>query len=51
MKGRRHTPEQAARKLREADWLLGEKFELASVVTELGVSEATCHRWRRSTAG
>jgi hypothetical protein len=29
MKGRRHTPEQVVRKLREADKLLGEGFELA----------------------
>lgn len=51
MKGRRHTPEQVVRKLREADRLLGEGFELGDVLKELEVSEATYHRWRRSSAG
>ncbi len=37
MKGRRHRPEQVVRKLREADKLLGEGFELADVLKELGV--------------
>jgi putative transposase len=45
MKGRRHTPEQVVRKLREAD-RLGERFELPDVLKELEVSEATYHRWR-----
>lgn len=35
MKGRRHTPEQVVRKLREADRLLGEGFELPDVLKEL----------------
>jgi putative transposase len=44
MKGRRHTPEQVVRKLREADKLLGEGLELPDVLKELEVSEATYHR-------
>ena len=51
MKGRRHTPEQVVRKLREADRLLGEGQELPEVVKELEVSEATYHRWRAQYGG
>ena len=38
MRGRRHTPEQVVRKLREADKLLGEGFELLDVLKELEIS-------------
>jgi putative transposase len=51
MKGRRHTPEQVVRKLREADKLIGEGFELPDVLKELEVSEATYHRWRAQYGG
>jgi hypothetical protein len=51
MKGRRHTPEQVVRKLREADRLLGEGFELPDVLKELEISEATYHRWRAQFGG
>jgi putative transposase len=51
MKNRRHTPEQVARKLREADRLLGEGFELGDVLKELEVSGATYHRWRAQYGG
>ena len=51
MKGRRHTPEQVVRKLREADRLLGEGIELPEVCKELEVSEATYHRWRAQYGG
>jgi putative transposase len=51
MKRRRHTPEQIVRKLREADRLLGEGMELPEVTKQLGVSEATYHRWRAQYGG
>jgi putative transposase len=51
MKGRRHTPEQVVRKLREADRLLGEGQELPEVCKTLEVSEATYHRWRAQYGG
>jgi transposase len=51
MKGRRHTPEQVVRKLREADRLLGEGMELPEVTKQLEVSEATYHRWRAQYGG
>lgn len=41
IKGRRHTPQQVVRKLREADRLLEEGFELPDLLKELEVSEAT----------
>jgi len=43
--------EQVVRKLREADRLLGEGFELPDVLRELEVSEATYHRWRAQYGG
>lgn len=48
---KRHTPEQIVRKLREADALLSGGASVADVSKELGVSEATYHRWRRKYEG
>ena len=46
MKGRRHTPEQVVRKLREADRLLAEGTDLQDVCRRLEVSVQTYQRWR-----
>jgi transposase-like protein len=46
MKGRRHSPEQVVRKLREADKLLAEGAEVADVCRHLEVSIQTYQRWR-----
>ena len=46
MKGRRHTPEQVVRKLREADRLLAEGTDLQDVCRHLGISVQTYQRWR-----
>ena len=51
MKRRRHTPEQIIRKLREAERMLGERKAIPEVAKELGVSEATFHRWRNQYGG
>jgi len=51
MKRRRHTPEQVIRKLREAEWMLGEGKTIPEVAKELGVSEQTYHRWRNQYGG
>ena len=51
MKGRRHTPEQVVRKLREADRLLGEGQTVEMVCRALEVSEQTYHRWRNQYGG
>ncbi len=39
MKGRKHTPEQIVRKLREADRMAGERASLAEVAKAMEVSE------------
>jgi putative transposase len=48
---RRHTPEQVVRKLREADKLLAEGADIATVAKHLEVSEQTFHRWRNQYGG
>ena len=51
MKGRRHTPEQVVRKLREADRQLAEGKTVAEVAKALEVSENTFSRWRNQYGG
>jgi putative transposase len=51
MKGRRHTPEQVIRKLREAERMLGEGKTIPEAAKELGISEQTYHRWRNQYGG
>ena len=46
MKGRRHSPEQVVRKLREADRLLAEGAVVEDVCRHLEVSVQTYQRWR-----
>jgi putative transposase len=46
MKGRRHTPEQIVRKLREADRLLAEGTDVAEISRHLEISVPTYQRWR-----
>jgi transposase-like protein len=48
---RRHTPEQVIRKLREADKLLAEGADIATVAKHLEVSEQTFYRWRNQYGG
>ncbi len=51
MKRKRHTPEQIIRHLREAEAKLGNGAILPEVCKELGISEATFHRWRNQYGG
>ena len=51
MQHRKHTPEQIVRKLREADRMLNEGADLATVAKHLEVSEQTYHRWRNQYGG
>jgi putative transposase len=51
VKRRRHTPEQIIRKLREAEWLLGEGKTIPEAAKALEVSEQTFHRWRAQYGG
>ncbi len=49
--GKRHTPEQIIRKLREADTMLAAEKTIGQVVQLLGISEQTFHRWRNQYGG
>lgn len=51
VKGRRHTPEQIIRKLREAERMLGEGKGVPEVAKALEISEQTFHRWRNQYGG
>ena len=51
MQHRKHTPEQIVRKLREADKLLAEGADVATVAKHLEISEQTFHRWRNQYGG
>ena len=51
MRGRKHTPEQVVRKLREADRLLAEGKTVAEVAKALEISEHTFARWRNQYGG
>jgi Transposase len=46
MKGKRHSPEQIVRKLREADRPLAEGADVDAVCRHLEISVQTYQRWR-----
>jgi putative transposase len=48
---KRHTPEQIVRKLREAEAKLATGASVPQVARDLGISEATYHRWRNRYGG
>jgi putative transposase len=48
---KRHSPEQIVRKLRQADEMLASGVSVPEVARELGISEATYHRWRNRYRG
>ena len=48
---KRHSPEQAVRKLGLADRMLGEGKDVADVCRELQVAEQTYYRWRNQFGG
>ena len=51
MKRKRHTPEQAVRKLREGEKRLNAGEELGSVLRQLEIAESTWNRWRSTDGG
>ena len=51
MKRSRHTPEQAVRKVREGERMLGSGTDLTEVLRHLEIAESTWHRWRRAYGG
>jgi putative transposase len=51
VKNKRHTPEQIVRKLRDAEAKLAAGASVPQVAKDLGISEATFHRWRNQYGG
>ncbi len=51
MKGKKHTPEQIIKKLREAEAMLATGKTIGQVVQSLEISEQTFHRWRNQYGG
>ncbi len=49
--GKRHSPEQIIRKLRDAEARLSAGATVPEVARELGISEATFHRWKNLYGG
>jgi putative transposase len=49
--GKRHSPEQIVRKLRQAEGKLASGSTVPEVARDLGISEATFHRWRNRYGG
>jgi putative transposase len=49
--GKRHSPEQIVRKLRQAEARLAAGASIPETARELGISEATFHRWRNQYGG
>ena len=49
--GKRYSPEQIVRKLRRAEGELATGSTIPEVARELGISEATFHRWRKQYDG
>jgi transposase-like protein len=51
MKGRKHTPEQIVRKLREGERLIAEGKTVGEVAKALEISDYTYLRWRTQYGG
>ena len=49
--GKRHSPEQIVRKLRQAEARLAAGASIPEAARELSISEATFHRWRNQYGG
>jgi putative transposase len=50
-RGKRHTPEQIIKKLREADLMLAAGKTIGQLCQTLEISEQTFHRWRNQYGG
>ncbi len=51
MKRRRHSPEQAVRKVREGERMLNGGADLTEVLRTLEITESTWNRWRSQYGG
>lgn len=49
--GKGYTPEQIIRKLRDAEGKLANGSTVPEIAREMGVSEATFHRWKKQYGG
>jgi putative transposase len=49
--GKRHSPEQIIRKLRQVEGKLASGSSVPEVAKDLGISEATFHRWKARYGG
>ncbi len=49
--GKGYSPEQIVRKLRQAEGELATGSTIPEVARELGISEATFHRWKKQYGG
>jgi transposase-like protein len=49
--GKGYSPEQIVRKLRDAEGKLASGSTVPEMAGELGISEATFHRWRKQYGG
>ena len=49
--GKRHSPEQIIKKLREADAMLAAEKTIGQICQTLEISEGTFHRWRDQYGG
>ncbi|HZY65448.1 MAG TPA: transposase [Rubrobacteraceae bacterium] len=49
--GKGYSPEQIVRKLRQAEGRLANGSTIPEVARNLGISEATFHRWRKRYGG
>ncbi len=49
--GKGYSPEQIIKKLRQAEGKLASGSTIPEVARELGISEATFHRWRKRYGG
>lgn len=49
--GKGHSPEQIIRKLRDAEAKLASGSSVPEVARDLGISEATFHRWKARYGG
>jgi putative transposase len=47
-KGKKHTPEQAVAKLRQAEKMKADGATVAMIVKRLGITEQTLNRWRNT---
>ncbi len=51
MASKRHKPEEIVSKLRQVDVLRGQGLTIADVIRQIGVTQLTYYRWRKTYGG